>query len=413
MTATPQRPGRRAILRVLWGSMACQQALLQPGQVLRVGRAPSEGLAVPGDEALSDTHFELSWDGRQCWLKDLRSRTGTLVGGQPVREAEVLNAGWIRAGRTDLSVHFERWTRREPGEPKPPEAIAIEESALEVLREQRTRLYALVDLARDERLRELLWESVEEFRSLYEGPQGERMQDMAPHLVELPERSELLEVLVREGWGRSSGMFLTSTQPLLEVRRHLRKLLMVKLEGFPERVYFRFYDPRVLREFLQVCTPEQRRVLFGSTVECFLFEGTGGEVSRVVPKEQSPVSPQARPPAPAIGETALQLTATQVGHLDALAREQFHAKLGTFLREVAPEEVGLLGARLGQFIARQAVQATRLGLQTEQSIAKWLLLALLTGERFQAECVARELKEPGQLIEAMNQSLDARRAEHE
>jgi Domain of unknown function (DUF4123) len=220
-------------------------------------------------------------------------------------------------------------------------------------------------------------------------------------------------VLVREGWGRSWGMFLTSTQPLLEVRRHLRKLLMVKLEGFPERVYFRFYDPRVLREFLQVCTPEQRQVLFGSTLECFLFEGTGGEVSRVVPKEQSPASPQAQPPAPAIGETALQLTATQAGHLDALAREKFHAKLGTFLREVAPDEVGLLGARLGQFIARQAVQATRLGLQKEQSIAKWVLLALLTGERFQAECVAQKLKEPGQLIEAMNQSLDARRAEHE
>lgn len=413
MTPSPQRPGRRAILRVLWGSMACQQALLQPGQVLRVGRAPSEGLAVPDDEALSDTHFELSWDGRQCRLKDLRSRTGTLLGGQPVREAEVLNAGWIRAGRTDLSVHFERWTRWEPGEPKPPEALALEDRALEVLREQRTHLYALVDLARDERLRELLWESVEEFRSLYEGAQGERTQDVAPYLVELPERSELLEVLVREGWGRGWGMFLASAQPLPEVRRHLRKLLMVKLESLPERVYFRFYDPRVLREFLQVCTPEQRQVLFGSTVECFLFEGTGGEVSRVVPEETSPSPPRAQRSAPAIGDAALQLTATQVGHMDALAREKFQAKLGTFLREVAPRQVDLLGTRLGPFIARQAVQATRLGLRTEQSIAKWVLLALLTGERFQAECSARELKEPGQLLEAMNHSLDSRGAEHE
>lgn len=386
--------------------MACQRAVLQPGQVLRVGRTPSEGLAVPGDEELSDTHFALSWDGQRCRLEDLRGRGGTLLGGQPIREAEVPHAGWIRAGRTDFSVHFERWTQREPGAPKSPEALALEERALEVLREQRARLYGIVDLARDERLQALLWESVEEFRSLYEGPQGERVRDMAPHLVALPEGSELLEVLAREGWGHGWGVFLASAQPLPEVRRHLRKLLRVKLESFPERVYFRFYDPRVLREFLQVCTPEQRQVLFGSTVESFLFEGTGGEVSRAHPEAPVP-PPGARPSTLAVGEVALRLSSTQVGHLDALAREKFQAKLGAFLREVAPREAELLGERLGSFVARQAAQATRLGLRTEQTIAKWVLLALLTGERFQREHTAREQTEPGPLIEAMNQSLDS------
>jgi hypothetical protein len=88
-------------------------------------------------------------------------------------------------------------------------------------------------------------------------------------------------------------------------------------------------------------------------------------------------------------------------------------KLGTFLREVAPREAALLDARLSPFVARQAALASRQGLRTEQATAKWVLLALLTEERFQKECAARELKEPGQLIEAMNQSLSSRSAAHE
>ena len=48
-----------------------------------------------------------------------------------------------------------------------------------------------------------------------------------------------------------------------------RHFLMIELEG--EEVYFRFYDPRVLRGFLPNCTPGEIREFFGPIRE-FLME---------------------------------------------------------------------------------------------------------------------------------------------
>jgi hypothetical protein len=61
------------------------------------------------------------------------------------------------------------------------------------------------------------------------------------------------------------------------VRRHLRRFLMVEAEGDRQRMFFRFYDPRVMRTFAEVITPEQR-VDFMKDVEAFFFPGAHGDV---------------------------------------------------------------------------------------------------------------------------------------
>jgi hypothetical protein len=38
------------------------------------------------------------------------------------------------------------------------------------------------------------------------------------------------------------------------------------------KLYFRFYDPRVLRVYLPTCTTDERSTFFGP-VTCFLMEG--------------------------------------------------------------------------------------------------------------------------------------------
>jgi hypothetical protein len=54
------------------------------------------------------------------------------------------------------------------------------------------------------------------------------------------------------GWGKSWGVFFTSADPFVRVRKHLRFLQYVTDENEKEGVlYFRYYDPRVLRPFLQ------------------------------------------------------------------------------------------------------------------------------------------------------------------
>ena len=89
----------------------------------------------------------------------------------------------------------------------------------------------------------------------------ERSSATRAHLVRLPAESPFITTLVEQGRGKSWGVFLTCAEPLEALRHHFRHFLMVKL---PDRkqVYFRFYDPRVLRLFLPTCDAEQIRLLF-------------------------------------------------------------------------------------------------------------------------------------------------------
>lgn len=252
--------------------MAACKAVLAPRQVVRVGRGESADLRVPHDVHLADLHFELLWEGEHCELRALRSDAETLLNGEPVEKAEVSHGVWVRAGTTDLSVYFEGATPPPLlAEPESAELVACKARALQALEGEEGPLFAVLDAARDRRIRVLLHESIEEYRSLYEGPQGEVLAEVAPYLVRLPRGSRLLQALVQEGWGRQWGIYLASRLPLKEVRRHLRKFLMAE-DSEGREVYFRFYDPRVLQVFLPSCALEQAREFFGD-IGCFYMEG--------------------------------------------------------------------------------------------------------------------------------------------
>jgi hypothetical protein len=120
-------------------------------------------------------------------------------------------------------------------------------------------------------VRKLLKTCRDEVESLYDGFQGQLLEEYAPYLVRLPADSSVLEVLAHEGWGRSWGVCLRSARPFKEVRRHFRRFLIVEEEETKEELYFRFYDPRVLRVFLPICTPRQAGLFF-EDIGCFLVE---------------------------------------------------------------------------------------------------------------------------------------------
>ena len=58
------------------------------------------------------------------------------------------------------------------------------------------------------------------------------------------------------------------------MRKH-RRFLLVKAED-GEELYFRSYDPRVLRVFVPTCTPEEARTFFGP-IRAFLVEANEPE----------------------------------------------------------------------------------------------------------------------------------------
>lgn len=279
---------RRAIVAVLWGRHKGDKVAIPPGASLRIGRTERADLVVSHDAKLSGLHFEVHWDGERCRLRDLGSALGTSVGGQRVEEAWVPHGGWVRAGETDFSVHIEGKTPppasdayAPDAEPEPPGAAERRDAALVALREAMAEapLHAVVDAARDGRILQLLRESIDEYRSLYEGLGGEPFAHVAPYIVRLEPGSHLLEALVREGWGRRWGFFASCRAPLRDLRRQLRRLLVVRNEETRTRMYFRFYDPAVLRVFVEASTLLQRSELFGEMSAIFA-EGSRGELLR-------------------------------------------------------------------------------------------------------------------------------------
>ncbi len=123
-------------------------------------------------------------------------------------------------------------------------------------------VFAVIDGAGCPALLPMLERHGLEFACLYRGELEPELMEAAPHLARLDPDSPFTQWFLSEGWGRHWGIFLLADATLSEIRRHLRRLILVRLPDH-QVVYFRFYDPRVLRTYLPTCTPEEARQFFG------------------------------------------------------------------------------------------------------------------------------------------------------
>jgi hypothetical protein len=281
-------PDRRAIIEVRWAKAPIRKVVIEPGGKLRIGQSERADLAVPADRAMSAIHCEIRWDGATCRVVSRSAQSPTFVDGQQVEQGQLQNGGWIRAGSTVFSVYFEgatppRATSGLKGDGTDPLTPAQAE-ALASLQAEPLPLLAVLDAARTLRILEVMRESVEAYRSLYEGIKGDALAMVAPYLVRVPRESRLLRQLVQEGWGHGWGLYLTSRRPFDEVRTQLRRLLMVRNDQTGRAMYFRFYDPQMLRLFLPTCGTRQKEQPFGE-IEAFVVEGRRGEVLRLTERE--------------------------------------------------------------------------------------------------------------------------------
>ena len=151
-----------------------------------------------------------------------------------------------------------------------PAAPTPESRLIAMLNDKFQPLYAILDAARDPRVLKLLLESKEQYQSLYQGKSADQLLHFAPYLVRLPKRSPLIEQLIKNGWGKSWGIYLTCDQPFETVRSHFRHFLIVKTEAGKD-LYFRFYDPRVLQAYLPTCSPGEAEQFFGP-IKDYLME---------------------------------------------------------------------------------------------------------------------------------------------
>jgi len=106
---------------------------------------------------------------------------------------------------------------------------------------------------------------------LYRGELEPDMAHVAPYLAFMERDSPFTNWVLTNGWGEHWGIFGVTWANLKDLRKHFRKFLMVYDEA-GKSLYFRYYDPRVLRVYLLTCTADELKTVFGP-VESYLMEG--------------------------------------------------------------------------------------------------------------------------------------------
>jgi hypothetical protein len=101
-----------------------------------------------------------------------------------------------------------------------------------------------------------------EHHCLLSGELEPDLAEAAPYLVRLEKEGAFTDWLLSHGWGAHWGVYCGAAADLNTVRRHLRSLLRVRSpEGQP--LFFRYYDPRVLRVYLPTCDSLEMDTFFG------------------------------------------------------------------------------------------------------------------------------------------------------
>ena len=149
---------------------------------------------------------------------------------------------------------------------------------IESRREPGERLYAVVDAAQD---KELAFEGALRYgwklQWLFSEDTDRQMGGVAPYLVPItfesnyPFRESDYLDLWAERLGSNAGILLLTGSGPEELRGDLSSVFQVVDEDGTDG-FFRFYDPRVLRFFANVCTLGEAKNLFG-TIRQILVEG--------------------------------------------------------------------------------------------------------------------------------------------
>jgi pSer/pThr/pTyr-binding forkhead associated (FHA) protein len=283
----------KVILKAVSGPAVGRRIEIPAGAIIRIGRTGNSDYSISEDGYMSSVHFAIGCDGQHCLVRDMGSSNGTFVNGSRIEETSISAEDRIMAGGSTFTVQFEypptksdpdlgrtMSTRTFPQAPSPsderPSSNAAHASELALrwpgysqphaillsaLYRGNEAVYALLDPLQDNRLAAFLAASQDQYCSLVE-EQPDIDVRTAPLLVLLPPTSRLVDVFIKDGWGKGWGIYLSSTAHPEQVRAHLRDYLIVRTQS-GRNLLFRFYAPRLLQSFLERCSPRECTEFFG------------------------------------------------------------------------------------------------------------------------------------------------------
>ncbi len=161
--------------------------------------------------------------------------------------------------------------------------LTSEEHELPFLREWQAngnRIFAFLDACDEPLIPPKVLELGARAISLYRGLAEQEYAYLAPYVVEVDEEliAWIQEALAGTPWGY---FMLTGKEcSLLELRKHFRRFLTVKLPD-QKKVLFRFYDPRVISTFLETTEKQDLSAFFGPVDSFCLIIPDSGKFTRI------------------------------------------------------------------------------------------------------------------------------------
>jgi hypothetical protein len=140
----------------------------------------------------------------------------------------------------------------------------------------RDNAYIFEQIHREKWYPELPWFK-EYRRCIYplKGEIPEILLKATPYLARIDLNSSFCRWLFSECWGDNCGIFFISQASEKKLFHHFKKALLARSES-GESLYFRYYDPRVFKNYLPSCTPDQLKIFF-KLAEMFIVEHEGGK----------------------------------------------------------------------------------------------------------------------------------------
>lgn len=129
-------------------------------------------------------------------------------------------------------------------------------------------MYAVIDLAVCAQLRPVITRlKPPGCETLFSRSLAPELLEVGPWLVQLSKFPEIGRALTELGEDVPWGYFIFSIVDIVSLRHSLRKFNQVQIPNPPREVLFRYWDPRVMRQFLEFATPFQRDRLFQAIEE--------------------------------------------------------------------------------------------------------------------------------------------------
>lgn len=293
----------QVILEATAGPITGRRIEVPAGTILRIGRTAKSDYAIGEDSYLSGQHFAVECDGIECRIRDLGSSNGTFLNGNRVTETVAAEGDSVVAGGSTFSIHMEAREAEAPaaaaapagGQPTanypgtkmqmegtftlPTAAFPVEwpsftrpqSTLLSALYHPGENVYAVVDASRDSRIPAFLDASGEPHAAL------DPFAQVPAYVVSLSRQSRLLDVLVKDGWGRGWGFYCTTPVSMEEVCAHWRHYAFLRTED-GRKLTFRFWDARVLRALVPLMPASEAAEFFGP-LSRLIVEGEKADIA--------------------------------------------------------------------------------------------------------------------------------------